>query len=163
MTVRSDGGAAPLRDQMNRENALELLRDVACPACGSLGDYQLFDELNNNGVGLQCRACSKHHPFIKQGIMWLRTAGKRRSNDIAAVMKERGAYCYGCGTPFRVLEAHGIGMHAHHSRPFTAHGEDSPKIPLCALCHEIITALQRTMRRLLERDDAPALDPEEMA
>jgi hypothetical protein len=140
-----------LRDQITRENALVLLRHIACPACRAVGDYQLFQEPANNGVGVQCDGCGKRHPLRMFGVMWLRTEGKRRSNDIVAVMKERGAFCYVCGTSAAELAALGVGMHVHHARGFAGHGEDGPKIPTCALCHEIVTALQRTMRRLVNR------------
>lgn len=140
-----------LRDQITRENALVLLRYVACPACDVIGDYLLFDEPSNNGVGIQCRVCNKRHPLRLFGILWLRAEGKRRSNDIVAVMKARGAFCYCCGTSFADLQARGIGMHVHHARAFVGHGEDGPKIPTCAVCHEIVTALQRMMGRLTRR------------
>jgi hypothetical protein len=138
-----------LRDQITRENALVLLRHVACPACRVIGAYQLFEEPANNAVGVQCDGCGKRHPLRLFGVMWLRNEGKRRSNDIGAVMKERGAYCYCCGTAFDDLKALGIGMHVHHARPFAEHGEDGPKIPTCALCHEGMSGLQRMMRRLV--------------
>ena len=140
-----------LRDQITRENALALLRCIACPACRALGDYQLFDEPSNNGVGVQCRACQKRHPLRLFGVMWLRAEGKRRSNDIAAVMKARGDYCYCCGTSFADLQAFGISMQVHHARGFSCSGEDGPKIPTCAVCHEIVSALQRMMRGFIGR------------
>lgn len=136
---------------ITRDNALDLLRAVACPYCGSVGRFQLFDEIANNGIGIQCIACDRHHPFIRQRIMWLRGAGKRRSNDIATVMRECGSYCYSCSSSYEELSALGIGFAVHHTQPFADHGEQSKKIPLCAFCHEVINALQRTMQRLLKR------------
>jgi hypothetical protein len=140
-----------LQRDITRETALDMLRDVACPACGIVGAYQLFDEIANNGVGIQCRSCGKHHPFVRQRIMWLRSADKRRSNDIAAVMKACGAYCYCCGNSFEALQACGVGMQVHHTRPFAANGETYAKIPICVVCHEQATWLQRTMKRFIDR------------
>lgn len=142
-----------LATKITRDNALKLLNEVACPYCGVVGYFQLFDEIANNGVGIQCTHCDRHHPFIRQRIMWLRGEGKRKSNDIATVMRECGAYCYSCGRSYEELSALGIGFAVHHTRPFADHGEQSKKIPLCALCHEVINALQRTMRRLLRLAD----------
>jgi hypothetical protein len=138
-----------LQSIITRENALALLAAMACPHCDSVGNYQLFDEINNNGVGIQCLGCGKYHPFTKQRIMWLRAADKRRSNDIVAVMKACGAYCYCCGTGFEALQASGVGMSVHHTRAFATHGERYAKIPLCTVCHEQATWLQRTMRRFV--------------
>jgi predicted HNH restriction endonuclease len=87
--------------------------------------------------------------------MWLRGNEKRRSNDIVTVMNECGAYCYSCGNTYEeTAQKLGLGFAVHHTRPFADHGERYKKIPLCALCHEVITALQRTMRRVMERGDA---------
>lgn len=138
-----------LRDQITRDNALDLLRDIACPHCQIIGAFDLFNEIANNGVGVQCVGCGRHHPFTREKIMWLRGDGKRRANDIASVMKECGAYCYACGHTKDELAAVGVGMAAHHTRPFADHGEQYRKIPLCAVCHEFINAAQRTMRRLV--------------
>jgi hypothetical protein len=140
-----------LRAEITRANALELLRDVACPYCANVGEYQLFDEINNNGVGIRCRGCDKHHPFVKQHIMWLRSGEKRRSNDIVAVTKECGAYCWGCGMTFDDLMRYGIGIQVHHTRPFAEHGETYKKIPMCADCHEAANLIQRIHRRLAQR------------
>jgi predicted HNH restriction endonuclease len=83
--------------------------------------------------------------------MWLRQGENKpkRSNDIAAVIKECGDHCFACGTDFDKIRQRRIGTHVHHTRPFAEHGEKFPKIPLCALCHEVISALQRQMPKLL--------------
>jgi hypothetical protein len=137
---------------ITRENALEILASVACPACGIVGRYILFEELGNNGIGIRCDGCSKHHPFIKQRVMWLRGNERRRSNDIVAVAQECGAYCYGCGLTFPELDKLGIALHVHHTRPFADHGEQYKKIPLCSDCHEAANLMQRLHRRLLKRE-----------
>jgi hypothetical protein len=83
--------------------------------------------------------------------MWLRHGDKKqkRSNDIAAVIQECGAYCYVCGTDFETLRQRRVGYHVHHTRAFAKHGDEIRKIPLCALCHEVASAMQRQMRKLL--------------
>jgi hypothetical protein len=136
-----------VRDNINRNNWQEVLADVPCPECGAFGVYQVFHEANNNGVGLRCLNCDKRHPFQQQRIMWLRGDEPRRSNDIAAVARECGEYCYICGATFDELRAQGIGLHVHHTRPFIDHGEAGKKIPLCADCHEFANLMQRMRRR----------------
>src|SRR5262249_39400351 len=131
-----------LRDELTRDNALERLAVVPCLYCGHVGKFSLFNEIANNGVGLKCDVCDRHHPLIRERIMWLRGGDKRRANDIAAVMKECGAYCYSCGQTFEEMSKRGIGFVVHHTRPFGDHGEQYKKIPLCAFCHEVINALQ---------------------
>lgn len=137
--------------EITRDNALALLESVPCPYCASVGRFSAFDEIANNGVGLRCDACGKHHPFVKQRIMWLRANEKRRSNDIVAVAQICGAYCYGCGATFEELEALGIGFSVHHTRRFADHGEKYAKIPYCSDCHEIASLMQRMRQRQLRR------------
>jgi hypothetical protein len=149
-TATESGGQ--LADTLTADNARELLAQVTCPCCGSVGTFELFHEPNNNGTGIVCRSCGTRHPPRPQRVMWLRHDEKKqpkRSNDIAAVIHECGAYCYVCGTDFRILRRRGIGRHVHHTRPFAEHGEEFRKIPMCALCHEIASAMQRQMRKLL--------------
>jgi hypothetical protein len=75
--------------------------------------------------------------------MWLRQGKPKRSDDIASIMRECGDYCYACGVGYETLRAAGVGMHVHHTKPFSVVGDKCKKIPLCATCHEIVTALQR--------------------
>jgi hypothetical protein len=143
--------AAPFRG-ISRDNALERLRDVACPRCGAVGEFETYTNPNNNGVGLRCRSCRIEHPFrYGHGVHWLpQDPDKKRRppNDIIALAKECGDYCYGCGTPFAVLKTLGVGVHVHHTQPYAEHGDDVPRIPTCALCHELLSASQRHMARL---------------
>jgi hypothetical protein len=136
-----------LRIEITRDNALELLARVPCANCQMLGNYVLFNEINNNGVGIRCCECEKYHPFVKHKIMWLRGCEKRRSNDIVAVARECGAYCYGCGYTFEELEQLGVGLAVHHTREFAQHGENYKKIPVCAECHELLNFMQRLRKR----------------
>lgn len=156
-----------LRKCITRVNALELLRAVACPVCKTVGDYQLFAEPNNSGVGVRCRACSAQHPLLAYGVMWIKDEKKRPPNDLAAVLRERGAYCYGCGTPYALLRALGVGMHVHHALPFSDHGDAGPKIPICGVCHYFLNAIQPLMKRLrdafeVKASGAPTIPPERL-
>jgi hypothetical protein len=135
---------------LTAENAHELLPHFGCHKCGLHGTLGTFVEPNNNGTGIICRECRFKHPLGYRGVQWLRRAEKpKRSNDIAAVIKVCGDYCYGCGTDFDVLRDRGIGRHVHHTRPFADHGEAYAKIPMCALCHELISAAQRHMKKTI--------------
>jgi len=147
-----------LRKRLTRANALELLRAVACPVCKTVGDFQLFAEPNNGGVGLRCRACSAQHPLLGWGVMWIKDEKKRPPNDLAAVMKARGAYCYACGTPYTVLRALSIRMHVHHALPFSEHGDAGPTIPVCGVCHYFLNAIQPLMKRLRGAFEVKAAD-----
>jgi DNA-directed RNA polymerase subunit RPC12/RpoP len=145
-----------LADALTVANAKELLASIPCPYCGSRGTLGLFHEPNNNGTGIVCRSCGQRHPLRAQRVMWLRQDGEKkpkRANDIAAVIKECGAYCYVCGTDFEILRQRQIGRHVHHTRPFAEHGDAVQKIPMCALCHEVASALQRQVGKLLAKGD----------
>ena len=127
-------------------NASEWLAGRSCPQCGE-ARLETFHVPNNNGIGIKCGGCGKKHPLPR--VMWLRQGKPKRSNDIAAVMEQRGHYCWGCGVPHEVLKKNKIGMHVHHTLPFAQHGEKREKIPLCALCHELLSAAQRDRQRQL--------------
>lgn len=133
--------------KITRDNAADLLCDVACPYCGAVGQFDFFNEISNGGVGIRCLACNKHHPFVKQRIMWLRGTMQRRSNDIVAVAKDCGAYCYGCGSSFEDLRKIGVGVAVHHTRAFSQHAENYKKIPICSECHELLNFMQRLRAR----------------
>jgi hypothetical protein len=131
-------------EYITADDACELLACLHCPRCdGALG---VFHEPNNSGIGIVCRDCGLRHPLRHRGLMWLRHEKPKRSNDIAAVI---GNYCYGCGNDFETLRQRGIGRHVHHTRPFAEHSEKYPKIPMCALCHELLRAAQRHMSKLI--------------
>jgi len=144
-----------IRGEITRDNAVDLLRQhqVACRYCGCIGDFELFDEPANNGVGLLCHHCGNRHPLMDEKIQWLRGDTRRRANDIARVMQQCGTFCYGCGQSYEKLSNFRIGFHVHHTRPFADHGEQYPKIPMCSVCHEINSATQRFMRRLMDGVD----------
>jgi hypothetical protein len=124
-----------LAEIITADNARELLALVSCPHCWGIETLGVFHEPNNSGIGIVCRACGTKHPLSDRRIMWLPRGEKKqkRSYDIAAVIKERGNYCYGCGIDFEIMRCWGIGRHVHHTRPFAKHGEKYPKIPMCAL------------------------------
>ena len=142
---------AALQREITRDNAISLLGGVACPHCLAVGNYLLFEEIANNGIGIKCRQCETHHPFVKQRIMWLRGEHKRRPNDIVTVAKQCGAYCYNCGSTFAELEALGIALCVHHTRAFAEHGEVYAKVPYCTECHELANFMQRARQRQLKR------------
>jgi hypothetical protein len=133
------------------DNAGGVLAGANCPCCGACGAFDTFRHPNNNGVGVICNACGEQHPFRKHRIVWLRQGKNKpkRSNDIAAVIKECGDYCYFCSSDFAKIRQRRIGIHVHHTKPFSEYGEKFPKIPLCALCHELASAVQRQMAKLL--------------
>jgi hypothetical protein len=138
--------------ELTRSNANELLRKVPCPKCGTVGKYSLFDKPTSNAVGIECAACRARHPFMGWGIQWVPIAKteKRRSNDIVAVTAEHGRYCHGCGLTPEELEKIGFTLQVHHAQPYAGHGDTGKKIPLCSLCHDLISAAQRAHRQQLK-------------
>jgi hypothetical protein len=140
-----------LKAALTRENTQDLLRSVPCPRCGVIGQYQTFVHPANSGMGITCAACGAKHPFMGWGLHWIPKDKKvnYRSNDIAAVIKECGNYCYGCGLDPEDLALLGFALTVHHTRPRAIYGDDVKKIPLCTGCHEPITALQRIFRKIL--------------
>jgi hypothetical protein len=71
-----------LRPIITRENALQLLHDVACLYCDAVGEFSLFVNPNNYGTGIRCDACGKRHPFMRALPMWLRGATSRQQPSV---------------------------------------------------------------------------------
>lgn len=128
----------------------ESLRDSRpCDQCGALGvTLERCD--NNNGLAVRCPSCQKRHAW--DGVMWLQQSSKKRRPPLpggetpAEVWARLGDYCWGCGTPRDTLAALRVGIHAHHSLPYAQHGHSGAVVPLCARCHESVTATQKTMQ-----------------
>ena len=41
----------------------------------------------------------------------------------------------------------GIGRQRHHVRPYAEYGHAGPLVPICSNCHELVTWLQKTVRK----------------
>jgi hypothetical protein len=113
----------------------------------------LFDVPANGAAGIICTACELRHPFWGWDLKWIPKDKRetRRSNSIAAVTAECGNFCYGCGRKPEELATLGFALSVHHARPYAEHGDEGPQIPLCSLCHELASASQRAIRRILNR------------
>jgi hypothetical protein len=133
-------------------NAHTMLECICCPVCECYGALELFTEPNNGGTGIVCGACNTRHPFSPE-IMWIPRSKepkpKRPAIDRAEVINRCGNHCWGCGNDLDVLRRAGVGWDAHHTRPFAKYGEDYQTIPLCKVCHELLTAAQRILDKLL--------------
>lgn len=136
-----------LRQQVTTaEHALLVFAPVRC-RCGQAA-WQLHRHDGNNGLRLQCAACDAlPFPtwFLPQGQRKRRSAG---APPLSEVIAARGAFCYGCGTDQQVLRQYRTHLQVHHVRPYADHAHDGPFIPLCAPCHEHVTAVQRLFRLL---------------
>lgn len=117
---------------------------VRCRKCGKVGQIELFQHPENNGTGMRCTACGFNHPLSPR-VWWLRSGKKQPSSKgTKRLVAHLGAYCYGCGLSERVLKDLGIGFpHLHHTRPMVRYGDGVEKIPVCRLCHELLSAAQR--------------------
>jgi len=115
---------AHIKDGLTRDNALERLREIPCSSCGTIGDFGTYDVPANNGVALECLSCGRRNAC--------------------------GDYCYGCGRTREELARMSLVLTVHHTRPFAEHGEQYAKIPLCSVCHEIVSGGQRLMARLVK-------------
>lgn len=133
----------------------KILPHVACPRCAQPGGVGLFDEPANGGPGFLCAGCGRH-PF--PGVMWLKQGDARKPANVARVAQAQGGtWCMCCGITEVEASAFRLGFHVHHTLPFADVGDDAPTLLLCALCHEIATALQRRVmlqRRLMEARSA---------
>lgn len=138
-------------DGLHTGNYRELLASHTCGACGRVGQFETF--LRGAHTGIKCR-CGLEHPL--PGVQWLRKAENlekrpKPPETIGETWVRCGDYCWGCGLTRDELLMLGIGRDQHHTKPFADHGHTGPLIPLCAVCHEHITAVQRHHRRLRER------------
>lgn len=135
------------------ENYREVLAQDTCPSCGGSGAF--FEPfVVGPHVGLKCR-CGLDHPLrVTRNIMWLVQNDQRRQKSpesTDATWTRCGNYCWGCGVERDDLAQWGIGTHQHHTRPYADASHEAALIPLCADCHEHITAVQRAHRKRLTK------------
>jgi len=140
-----------LNKKLTRENALALLIYYECPSafCGVKGRFRLFEVREKDGAALECSACGLQHPF---GPHWLKYLhGTRKPTDVAGLMHECGDYCYVCGVSAKELASISVKMEVHHTKRFADDGaETGQKIPVCSVCHPVVTSMQRTVRKMLK-------------
>jgi hypothetical protein len=133
----------------------KIFQQISCPRCGQAGGLGLFDEPANGGLGICCTACGRH-PIL--GVMWLKQGDNRKPDNVVRVAAAQGGtWCMCCGITEAEAAELRLGFHVHHTLPFADVGDDAPTLLLCALCHEIATALQRRVmlqRRLMEAKGA---------
>ena len=131
------------------EHALEVFAPHAC-VCGAATAWEIEPPAyTDGGVRLRCHACRLAPDpswWIPQGNRKRRTKG---APTITEVTKERGAFCYGCGLDESLLLQFRIRLYVHHARAYQDAGHAGPYIPLCGVCHEIVTFTQKTVRRFL--------------
>ena len=130
--------------ELTLESFPDLKHEIQCKHCGAVGQIETFLNPSNNATGMRCTACSEAHP-IAPSVLWLRKGTKRVSTrGSRRLLAKLGAYCYGCGLSERVLKDVGIGFpHKHHTRPVARYGDGVVEIPVCRLCHELLSAVQR--------------------
>jgi len=136
---------------LHTENFRDVLRDVACRRCGRLGQFELFMKGPNTGIKCSGASCNELHAI--DGVQWIRKAenlNKRQKppETPGETWVRCGDHCYGCGLTRHELKQLGIGCHQHHTKPYADYEHDVVLIPLCADCHEHITAVQRAHKRM---------------
>ena len=60
-----------------------------------------------------------------------------------SVWEQYGNLCIVCGAPKNVLARLGIGRQAHHVLRYAQAGHKGPVVPICTLCHPVVTDRQR--------------------
>jgi hypothetical protein len=108
---------------------------------------------NNGGILVLCPACSSRSPL--GAALFLKQAAAKRpplphGASVSDVWNRWGNRCFVCGLGQETLIKLGIGQQRHHVQPFAEHGHAGPLIPVCASCHEVVNALQRTVRRFVK-------------
>lgn len=137
-----------------------------CTRCGVPG-VVLERSLNNNGVQVVCPACGSRSPW--GATLFLKQSDRKRRPPLPGgktlddVWTDYGDRCVSCGQSRDTLLHLGIGRHAHHVLPYARHGHDGPVVPLCALCHQMVNALQRVMSRLIITRENQLMAPSDEA
>ncbi len=132
-----------------------------CRYCGRIGVEPQTNPANN-GVFVYCPHCRWNHVWA--GVMWLRQEHTKKREPypetVNEVWEKGGGHCFICGYDRAALEAMGIRRDRHHTRRYAQSGHDEGYlIPLCSLCHEGATWIQRWAdkfygRKAGVRDDA---------
>lgn len=129
---------------------------LQCRHCGQGG--LTLRRLENRSLEVRC-ACGQWDPiggapYLAQGRPSTRKPLSRPDESLTATWERWGNRCAGCGTEASVLAQLGIGRHRQHAPPLATVEHDETQttlIPLCALCHEHITATQRALHAIIAR------------
>lgn len=131
--------------------------DLICRHCGETGNLTT-ERQPSNSLEVLCPSCHRYDPiggapYLAQGRPSTRKPLSRPDETLAATWARWSDRCAGCGTHSRDLAHLGIGRHRQHAPPIACSdgGEESTTlIPLCALCHEHVTATQRALSRIVK-------------
>jgi ribosomal protein S14 len=146
----------PPRIRMTLQEFEATRHTLACRQCGTVGVLRTRENPNNRGIHVVCPHCDCRDPLGGRPFLSQRGPRPRRpalspDASLEAVWAQWGDQCAGCGTTTAWLQRLGIGRHRQHAPPLatvTAEAETT-LLPLCALCHEHVTATQRAMQAIV--------------
>jgi hypothetical protein len=141
-----------------------------CTDCGAMGVVTAHNP-NNNGLLVRCPSCGSKRPW--GSLLYLKQNERRRSarpslpdgETLDSVWEKFGNRCFVCSAPKHFLIRLAIGRHAHHVAPYAEEGHKGPIVPICTLCHPVVTERQRMhwfLRRVvvIETDTAEDAAPD---
>ena len=119
-----------------------------CRQCGkSAVDTHLNP--NNNGLQVRCPHCGSNRPW--GSLLYLKQNERRRprrppfpdGQSLDSIWEKFDNRCFVCSAPKAVLAKLGIGRQVHHVAPYAQEGHRGPLVPICTLCHPVVTDRQR--------------------
>lgn len=160
--LESRSGEPRILNVAEFEQQADSLRCQQCKRAGLRTD-RTEPNPNNGGVQVVCPHCGSRRPlgpvtFLKQNHRKRRDPipGEPSVEEIWATW---GGRCAVCGLPSDTLRDHGIGRQRHHAWPYAEHGHNGPLLPVCVLCHRVVTALQQNARAIAGVENAATRIP----
>ena len=134
----------------------ETRHTLACRGCGTVGALQTRESVNNRAIAVICPACDCRdplggQPFLSKGGPRSRRPALPRGASLETIWATWGGACAGCGATTELLQRLGIGRHRQHAPPLAmvAAEAETTLLPLCAWCHEHVSANQRMVQALV--------------
>ena len=134
-------------------------RSLSCRHCRTVGELVTEQNPNNRGLQVVCLTCRRFDPigdtpFLRKNGPRTQRPASRLGESLDEVWATWAHRCVGCGTSTAVLQRLGIGRHRQHAPPLATVDHDVTRttlVPLCALCHEHVTANQRAIQALVSQ------------
>jgi hypothetical protein len=126
-----------------------------CVTCGKFGVITEVDD-RNGGLFLRCLSCKATKKAVWPNAPYYlkqNTRTTRKEYPFGETVEEVWArfdnLCFSCGRTSDECAAQRVARHRHHVAEYAKVGHQGPIVPICGLCHPVVTSLQK-MRALVQ-------------
>lgn len=139
--------ADSIPSRLTVEEFHEQRQNLRCVQCRTLGSVFAAPPMDNGGIRIDC-PCGKRHALGR--VLFLKQNNKSRRKDypegesLNEVWERFENVCFCCGRSAKECAEQHVGRHRHHVCEYAKVGHQGPIVPICGLCHPVVTALQKT-------------------